>query len=458
MVSRAILNNWPLVPPSGFNMLLNGFSRLKAKLAVGANAVIFVNGDSTAYSEYGPYYKFAVMLGNLYNATVIVHRWAEWTGAAANGPKEYSAPVVLRAGSSQVVELFLAALPGQVIGCMFESSRKQKAIDAIPTPDVAITHHGHNMISFETPGSDISIGRGLFWAGIGMISWQWEGVAQVITTQNPLRDDTTYSKLYNSITGVAAVFPSITMVDTNKKFTDANKNASLYRDNVHPSDTSGNSSGAQLQADALMVEFNRARVGEFSTESWMELPIGSNLFVNGDLSNWTGSTPANFSNVAGNVTSKDFDPANIFPGSGASYSAKVAPPAANGQFAKLSNSFDATERASMSGKSVTAIMLVKANPLQKMPVTSFVTLSLGSLRTFTGGGLLWDQQSGKNVGGWMPIVYAGLPCDANNSDANSKFALSPAFGGAAPPTLDPAWLQRAVIIEGSVPRLGLVRP
>ncbi|NTD85513.1 SGNH/GDSL hydrolase family protein [Agrobacterium tumefaciens] len=436
----------------------NAFSPLVQKLEGGQNVNIFANTDSTGHSEYGPYYKFAVALGELYNATVIMHRWAEWGGSSANGPKDYAAPVVLRSGSSQTIDIWLASLPGQVAGCMFESSRKPTAIDAIPKPDVAITHHGHNMQSFETPGNDLAIGRGLFWSVIGMISWQWQGVPQVLTTQNPWRDDTSYSKVYNAIMGVAGAFPSLTLVDSYQRFLDASKNASFYRDNIHPSDTAGNSSGAQLVADALMATYKRAKKGAFSTVSWMELPIGSNLFVNGDLLNWPSTVPVNFTNVAGNTVLKDTDPANIFAGSGAAYSAQCKPAAANGHFSSLSNGFDATERASMAGKTVTAIMLVKGNPLQKTPFTAFATQANGGFRSYSGGALLWDQQSGKNVGGWMPIVYGAVPCDPVNNDANSKFSFSPAFGAAAPPTTDVAWLQRCVIIEGLVPRLGLVRP
>lgn len=444
----------------GRRLSLNAFGPVKTKLEAGENVNILANTDSTGHSEYGPYYKFAVALGDLYNATVIMHRWAEWGGSSANGPKDYAAPVVLRNGTSQTIDFWLAALPGQVAGCMFEDSRKPTAIDAIPTPDVVITHHGHNMSTFETPNNELAYGRGLFWSIIGLISWKWKGVPQVLTTQNPWRDNAGYDKVYNAIMGVAAAFPSLTVVNSHKLFVDAGKTANLYRTGeatpvVHPSDSQSNSAGAQLVADALMAEFKKAKRAAFETVSWMELPIGTNLFVNGDLSNWTGTLPVNFTNVAGNVTAKDTDPLNIFPGSGAPWSAKLAPAASNGHFSKIQNSFDATERASMAGKNITAIMLVKANPLQRTPYNSLVTMSGGAVRTFAGGGLMWGATQ---AGGWMPIVHAGVPCDVVNNDANSAYGVAPGFGATAPATVDPAWLQRCVIIEGLVPRLGLVRP
>lgn len=437
---------------------------MRQKLEAGQNVVMFVNGDSTAYSEYGPYYKFSAALGDLYNYTVVLYRWAEWGGFSADGPKEYAAPVTLRTGTRGTLSVYLAALPGQVAGRMFEVSRKVAAIDAIPKPDVAITHHGHNMSSFETPGNDLAIGRGLFWSVIGQISWQWQGVPQVITTQNPWRDNAGYDKVYNAILGVASVFPSLTLVDTHKLFIEVGKNPIFYRTNdvspvFHPSDTQGNDEGASLVAGGLMASFMRSKKAAFSTVSWMELPIGANLFVNGDLSNWSGALPVNFSAVANGSAMKDTDPANIHPGTGAAYSAKVKPADANGHFSSISNSFDATERASMSGKTVTAIMLAKANPLQRVPTTSLVTRANNGLRTYTGGNLLWSATAGATgLGGWMPIVYGGIACDAGNADANSSYKFSPAFGAAAAPTADANWLQRAVIIEGLVPRLGLVRP
>lgn len=442
----------------------NAFGPLKTKLEAGDNVNIFAGTDSTGHSEYGPYYKFAVALGDLYNATVIMHRWAEWGGSSANGPKEYAAPAILRNGTSQTIDFWLAALPGQVAGSMFEASRKPKAIDAIPKPDVAITHHGHNMATFETPGNDLAIGRGLFWSIIGQISWQWQGVPQVITTQNPWRDNAGYDKVYNAILGVASVFPSLTIIDTHKLFIDAGKRPIFYRTNdiapvFHPSDTQGNDEGASLVAAGIMATFRKAKKAAFSTVSWMELPVGANLFVNGDISNWSGSLPVNFSAVAGGSATKDPAVENIHPGTGALYSAKVKPADANGHFSSISNSFDATERASMSGKTVTAIMLAKANPLQRVPTTSFVTRANNGLRTYTGGNLLWSATAGASgLGGWMPIVYGGIPCDAGNADANSSYKFSPAFGATAAPTADANWLQRAVIIEGLVPRLGLVRP
>ena len=52
-----------------------------------SDATIFVNGDSTTHAEAGPFQQFAMMLGDLHNAKVILYRCAEWETNAATGPR-----------------------------------------------------------------------------------------------------------------------------------------------------------------------------------------------------------------------------------------------------------------------------------------------------------------------------------------------------------------------------------
>jgi hypothetical protein len=262
--------------------VLGGFSALKQKLANGQNSVVFINADSTGYSDYGPFYLWAVAVGALYDATVTLHRWGEWnvgTGTAI-GPKAYEAPVSLRTGAGPTLTVYLAALPGAVAGQMFAASRKPTAIDAIPTPDLSILHHGHNMQSYSVPYSaKYGIGAGLFLGGIGMTSLQWPGVPQVLTTQNPWRDpanpattDLGYNKVYFAQQLAAAGYPSLTLVDTHAAFIAAGKPASLYRDILHPSDSSANSAGAQLVSAVLLSAFQSAKAGaDAGTVAWPKI-------------------------------------------------------------------------------------------------------------------------------------------------------------------------------------------
>ena len=145
---------------------LTAFSPLRAYLAAGQNGTIFVNGDSTAYAEAGPFQQFAMMLGDLHDTTVVLYRWAEWETSAATGPKTYAAPVTLRSGKGATLTLYLAALPGGMAGYMLAEQRA--AALKIPRPDLCIMHQGHNMQTFEAPGGILSSGRFTLLGPLGM--------------------------------------------------------------------------------------------------------------------------------------------------------------------------------------------------------------------------------------------------------------------------------------------------
>ncbi|AYM59369.1 hypothetical protein NT1RE_16565 [Agrobacterium fabrum] len=83
-----------------------------------SDATIFVNGDSIAHAEAGPFQQFAMMLGDLHDAKVVLYRWAEWETNADAGPKAYADPVTLRTGKGATLTLYLATLPGGMAGYM----------------------------------------------------------------------------------------------------------------------------------------------------------------------------------------------------------------------------------------------------------------------------------------------------------------------------------------------------
>ena len=193
----------------------NAFSPIKTKLAAGKDAVLFINGDSTSYEPNGAYFLFAKAIGDAMDCKVILHRWAEWKGSGPTGPKEYEAPVTLRDTGKATLTVYLATLPGSVPTDMFAGARRPKAIDAIPTPDCCILHHGHNMRGFpQAMAGDRSSGRGIILAAIGMTSMKWPEVPQAITTQNPWQAGDEYKTVLESITTAVAAHPSITLDDS----------------------------------------------------------------------------------------------------------------------------------------------------------------------------------------------------------------------------------------------------
>lgn len=431
------------------------FSPIKAKLAAGQNVTIFVNADSTGYSDHGPFYKFAAAIGVAHDATVVLHRWAEWQVSAATGPKAYAAPVTLRTGAGPTLTMYLAALPGAVAGAMWDASRKTAAIDGIPAPDIAILHHGHNMQSFETPmAGNHSLGAGLYLATLGLTSMQWPGVPQLATTQNPWRDNSGYDKVRAAAIVAASGYPSLQIVDTHQSFIGAGKVTSLYRDNIHPSDSTANSTGAQMVADALFADYNahRAATG-FQTLSWPTRGATS-LLSNSDFSTWTAAMPSGWSALASGVIVKDSS--NV--AGSAPWSMSIAPPstASGAQNAGAYRALSAAERSSIAGKFISIAILVSADPNQRAPFGSFIcrTMNEGgtasALRTFALGAL-----SGVRDGlVWM--VASGIPIHADTAgDANTSIRLYSAFGGSAPTAINPLRVHRCVVGEGMLPAGGL---
>jgi hypothetical protein len=143
---------------------------VRALLKAGRNATIFVNGDSTTHAEAGPFQQFAMMLGDLHDAKVILYRCAEWETNATTGPKAYADPVTLRTGKGATRTLYLATLPGGMAGYMLAEQRA--AALKIPRPDLCIMHHGHNMQTFEVPGGILGSGRSTLLGPLGMTEWQ----------------------------------------------------------------------------------------------------------------------------------------------------------------------------------------------------------------------------------------------------------------------------------------------
>lgn len=245
---------------------LTAFSPLRARLGAGQSATIFVNGDSTAHAEAGPFQQFAMMLGDLHDATVVLYRWAEWETSAATGPKTYADPITLRTGKGATVTVYLATLPGGMAGYMLAEQRA--AALNIPRPNLCIMHQGHNMQTFEVPGGILSSGRSSLLGPLGMTEWRWPGTPQLITTQNPWLDGTSYDKVYQATLDLARAHPNLTLVDTHAAFLAKSKDATLYRDDVHPNDT-----GSRLVAQTLFDSYlASASDSGFQTPCWPKLP------------------------------------------------------------------------------------------------------------------------------------------------------------------------------------------
>ncbi|MDH0612243.1 MULTISPECIES: SGNH/GDSL hydrolase family protein [unclassified Agrobacterium] len=421
-------------------------SPLRGRLASGQNATIFVNGDSTAHAEAGPFQQFAMMLGDLHDAKVVLHRWAEWGTSAATGPRAYADPVTLRTGKGATLTIYLATLPGGMAGYMLAEQRA--AALNIPRPDLCIMHQGHNMQTFETPGGILSSGRSTLLGPLGMTEWQWPGAPQLITTQNPWRDGAGYDKVYQAILELARAHPNLTLVDTHAAVLAKGKDAALYRDNIHPNDT-----GSRLIARTLFDAYlASASDSGFQTPCWPRLPA-ANLIGNGDFTDWSGSTPTGWGMTspgsAARTTDVTFSPS--FAGSLVLY--------ANGnQTAGLTRYFRNAEAAAMIGKSVSFAVLYKNTEKQRLPYITLVVKSGGAVRTIACSALQFGGASISSNSGWMWAIANGIIIDPDISPTGYNFYLRilPAFGTSAPISNEPIYLQRVIAVEGDLPKGNLI--
>lgn len=440
----------------------NAMSKLATKLANNQPATMYVNGDSTAYSEYGTYYLFGKALGDKYDATVNLYRWAEWDGSAPTGPKAYATVTNIRTGAGPTLTIYLAALPGEVAACMSDTSRKPAAMDAIPTPDIAILDHGHNMQNFSIPfAGEYCSGRGMYFSAVGALLNQWPGISIVLCTQNPWRDSNAYQQVYDSQNGMASQLPTMTVVDTYQGFIARNKDPILYRatdvTGVHPSDEVTNNAGAQLKANIFMSAFAGTKAGvTVSTVDWTSL-VGTNLISNGGLTDWTAALPTGYSLVNFALATKDF--VNVE--RGAPWSASVIPNTPTGnQNSCFRRGLTTPERAVVAGKVVSVIVRIpKANSTQRRPYATFgAKNTAGVLTNYVLADYITKGSTATFDGSWWLCASGITVGAAAATDANTGVNVFPAFGVGAPPSNDPISVGSIIIVEGYLPMGGLPDP
>lgn len=416
--------------PGAESSAASAFSPIKSKLASGKDAVLFINGDSTSYERHGPYYLFAKAIGEPLDCKVILHRWAEWNKGAPTGPKHYEPAETLRETGKATLNVFLATLPGSVPSDMFAGARRKEAIDAIPTPDCCILHHGHNMRGFpQAMAGDRTSGRGMILAAIGMTSLKWPDVPQVITNQNPWKSGDEYKTVFDSIQSAAAAQPSITLVDSHSAFIRSGKTPDLYRPNdaIHPSDSATNSKGAQLVADALLSAWNNAAMNQpFSTPSWPAMK--SDVLMRGDF---TSGLPGDWK-LDGGATTVPADNA-------------VAVHPNGSEKAALMKVLSKEETAAIAGKTISITALVRSAPDQLRALGSFVCRSGGETRTFV------FPEKGTCKDGWLLLVCSGITVDADQpSPVYLKYY--PAFFSKPPTSNSPLLIRKVIITEGILPK------
>lgn len=425
---------------------VTAWSPLAAKLKAGQNATLWINADSTGYSETGIFYRLARAMGEMHDATVIMYRWAEWQQTVATGPKVYADPVTLRTGTRGTLTVYLASLPGGMAGYMFADQRA--AALAIPTPDLCIMHQGHNMQSFELSGGDVIYvsGKSCFLGPIGMTCLKWPGVPQIITTQNPKRSSTGYDKVRAAILEIGASLTDIMVIDTHQVFMDAGKPTYWYLDDTHP-----NEEGYARIADYLIASYRGSTpVAGYTTAPW-PLTAATNLHANPDFTNWTGAVPVNWNASSGATAAKDADVK--WPSFAHSFAMVPNGNAGGG----MTRYIRTTELTPLLGKRVTVAVLYYSVAGQRNPTINWVVKSGGVTRTLIGAALHFGGAGDQVTGGWMMAVFHNVLIDADidPNGYNTYFAVRPAFGVTAPASNLPLRLQKIMMVEGDKPRMEL---
>ncbi|WP_153513984.1 SGNH/GDSL hydrolase family protein [Agrobacterium sp. ICMP 6402] len=426
---------------------------MKAKLSTGQNASILIIGDSTSYTQSGPYYLFAAWLGAQHNATVRIRRWAEWgaTGAA-DGPKDYAAPETVALGTGSVLDIWLAALPGAYPNSMFHKGRRSAAIDALSRPDLVIWHHGHNVQTYEVPIAGLNAqGRGLYLGPIGMVGYKWPGLPQAIVNQTPWRDNAGMDKIVSAINEVRAAKPDITVVNSHDPFLPFKADALYYRvaepfPGVHPSDADGRNLGAQLQTSALMAAWGRSEaVAGFTSADWVRA-AGTNLMPNGDFA-WPGANPTGWSN-GGTTAVLVKNTTEQYPGY--AYCVEIQP-GATPAAARMTRAFTEAETAPLRGKTLSLAILAKHAAGQTPPYMGFVTrFQSPPGRTVVAGPLTANALDRPLAGEWCWYVASGIPVDADAGANLMAVSLYPTFNAAG--NGGSLFIQKAVLVEGLMPK------
>lgn len=273
----------------------NAFSRIKKKLTEGKSATLLIISDSTGYKEESGTRRFVRWL----SAQFPTHRttelyWAEWTNKGATGPKKYGEPLVISEGTTGATfTVCNAVLPGSVAQAMIDGTRWESMTAPLNgnPPDLILWNHGHNNQA-NLPPANFANGRGSFLAPIGRVELAFPDAPQAAIIQNPWRDNDGYQRVFDWWKSVAAIMPSLTMVDGHAPFMEQSRNPQLYQDNVHP-----NANGYELIYRQLVTTWEKTIAKEVRPAPGWVMAQGTSLIENGNLRDWTADLPTHWRSV-----------------------------------------------------------------------------------------------------------------------------------------------------------------
>lgn len=414
------------------------FTAVKNRISAGLSATMLFIADSTGYGPDAPIYRFALWLAATYPThTVRFREWAEWATAV----KAYGAPVDLSLGSTgSVIDIYSAALPGSVAAAMTDGSRFGAAVTGIPTPDVIVWDHGHNMTSNQWDNT----GRGDFLGPIGTVQMALPNTPMAAIVQNPWRDAgaVTYdTKVRPNLIRVAAALGNLTLIDGFTPFIRRNKDPALYQaganGNIHPS-----ADGYSLILGAIVDCWVGTLVGgTFPVSAWPKRMDVRNFLPGGNLGDpsWTAGTPTGWSLTSGCTVTRETT--ITFGGAPQSAALQGANAASN-----FDNFLNTANTNIARGRNLTmAVLAYMPSAGDRAMLTSFGATGLGAANT---GSLqrVYDT--------WSWYVISDVTVLPTQTTGGLYCRISPQFNQANPKPV-PTYVQRVLWIEGGLPK-GLV--
>jgi len=245
---------------------------------------VFVFSDSTGNSQTEWVYLYSQWLASLYPAySVEYYLWDDDNDVYFSG-------VDIQTGTgSNTLRIYNGAVPGSRPAHLL-GEKYPSAVLAIPDADLIICNHGHNFLSYHgADESNIYSGRvPIFLEAFSQILCRHDGAGVIMLTQNPLRDSDDYAPQYIAIKNTAGLI-NADVADSYVGFVEANKDSSLYIDNIHPSDQ-----GTAIYLNAIKTCHNsrihKAAYNPVSKSSRNLLSNGNfNLFDSSLPDDWTGS-------------------------------------------------------------------------------------------------------------------------------------------------------------------------
>jgi hypothetical protein len=417
----------PGLPP------VNALSRLKRKLAQGQSATLLLISDSTGYKDSSGTRRWIRWLAAQYPAHRVTELyWAEWVTRAPTGPRDYGEPLTLSEGTTPAsLTILNAVLPGAFAQAMIDGSRWTSMLAPLQklAPDLILWNHGHNHQAAIAP-QNFPYGRGTFFAPLGRIGMEFPQTPQAAIVQNPWRDNDGYERVRDWWLAVAQALPGLTLIDGYSPFLAEKKNPALFQDNVHPS-----AQGYELIYQQLISAWQATTPREkVKTTCWATLPAEP-LVANGDLADWTGELPAKWRLIHNAAARKDLE-----------HTFRQAPCSlaltGKTQNDGLQISITGPSLERVRGKSISfAVLCYVPREAEQDIQVKFTTSSTDQVT-----GTIQNARDN-----WKWIVMAGCPVPP---------AVTLAFLGiyrafAKPPNDTPFYIQRAIVVEGEVPKGGM---